>query len=87
MTKPLPKTAIGVGKEGAMPSIPNTIPTELNDAARQDSAKKSRSLPETKLGPKAVGAKKADSKGKVVSPLRCTWSRNQAQHCKEISSI
>ena len=69
MTKPLPKTAIGVGKEGAMPSIPNTIPTELNDAARQDSAKKSRNLPETKLGPKAVGGKKAGSKGKVVSPL------------------
>ena len=69
MTKPLPKTAIGVGKEGAMPSIPNTIPTELNDAARQDSSKRSRNLPETQLGPKAVGRKKVDSKGKVVSPL------------------
>ena len=67
--EPLPKTAIGVGKEGAMPSIPNTIPTGLNDAARQDSAKKSRNLPETKLGPKAVGGKKSKSQGKVVSPL------------------
>ena len=67
--EPLPKTAIGVGKEGAMPSIPNTIPTRLNDAARQDSAKKSRNLPETKLGPKAVGGKKSNSQGKVVSPL------------------
>ncbi len=67
--EPLPKTAIGVGKEGAMPSIPNTIPTGLNDAARQDSAKKSRNLPETKLGPKAIGRKKAETQGKVVSPL------------------
>jgi len=52
-----------------MPSIPNTIPTGLNDAARQDSAKKSRNLPETKLGPKAIGGKKAETQGKVVSPL------------------
>jgi len=65
----LPKTAIGVGKEGVMPSIPNTIPTDLNDAARQDSAKKSRNLPKTKLGPKAIGGKKSDSQGKVISPL------------------
>ncbi len=68
-TKPLAKTAIGVGKEGAMPSIPNTIPTELNDAARQDSAKKPRNMPKTELGPKAVSVKKSDSKGKVISPL------------------
>ena len=68
-TEPLPKTAIGVGKEGNMPSIPNTIPTRLNDAARQDSAKKSRTLPKTKLGPKAIGKKKTKSQGKVISPL------------------
>ena len=63
MTKPRQRQP-GVGKEGTMPSIPNTIPTELNDAAAKI-PKKSRNLPETKLGPKAVGERKPVPKEKL----------------------
>tara|TARA_B100000700_G_scaffold272649_1_gene316402 strand:+ start:1519 stop:3204 length:1686 start_codon:yes stop_codon:yes gene_type:complete len=65
----LPKTAIGKGKEGSLPMIPNTIPTELGDVVRQDSAKKTHALPRTKLGPKTVTKKKSGSHKNVISPL------------------
>ena len=65
----LPKTVIGEGKEGILPSIPNTIPTELSDVVRQDSTKKSHVLPKTRLGPKTVSKKRSKSGKDVISPL------------------
>ena len=69
-TNTMPKTAIGQGREGKLPSIPNIIPNDLSDAVRQDSTTKERSLPKTKLGPKTVSAPdKNKSSGKeVISP-------------------
>ena len=66
----LPKTVIGQGREGKMPSIPNIIPNDLSDVVRQDSTTKERSLPKTKLGPKAVplNNKNKSSDRDVISP-------------------
>ena len=68
-TKPIPKTAIGMGSEGKLPTIPKSISTALDDAARQDSAKRVYDLPKTKLGPKPVSKKKSKSHDKPISPL------------------
>ena len=70
-TDSLPKTVIGMGNEGQLPSIPNVIPTDLGDVVRQDSTTRIRKLPETKLGPKAVGKSPENSisQKKVISPL------------------
>ena len=64
----LPKTVIGQGREGKMPSIPNIIPNDLSDVVRQDSTTKERSLPKTKLGPKAVPVKNKSSDRDAISP-------------------
>jgi hypothetical protein len=55
-SKPIPKTAIGHGREGKMPSIPGVIPNSLSDVVRQDSTNKVRTLPSTQLGPKSVSS-------------------------------
>jgi len=68
-TKPLPKTAIGTGNEGKLPTIPNSIPTELSDAVRQDSAKRAYSLPKTELGPKQATKFKSKPQANPISPL------------------
>ena len=68
-TKPLPKTAIGTGNEGKLPTIPNSIPTELSDAVRQDSAKRAYSLPKTELGPKQATKVKSKPQANPISPL------------------
>lgn len=68
-TKPIPKTAIGLGNEGKFKSISGKFSNDIGDAARQDSTKKNRSLPKTKLGPKSVHANEKKEHSKVVSPL------------------
>ena len=68
-TKPLPKTAIGTGNEGKLPTIPNSIPTELSDAVRQDSAKRAYNLPKTELGPKQATKAKSKPQSNPISPL------------------
>ena len=68
-TKPIPKTAIGIGNEGKFKSITGKFSNDIGDAARQDSTKKNRSLPKTKLGPKSVHANEKKEHSKVVSPL------------------
>ena len=68
-TKPLPKTAIGVGNEGKFKTIKSKFSNDIGDAARQDSTKKNRSLPATKLGPKSVHDNAKKEHVKVISPL------------------
>ena len=68
-TKPIPKTAIGVGHEGKFKSIKSKFSNDIGDAARQDSTKKNRSLPATKLGPKSVHDNAKKEHVKVISPL------------------
>ena len=68
-TKPLPKTAIGTGNEGKLPTIPNSIPTGLSDAVRQDSAKRAYNLPKTELGPKPVTKANSKPHANPISPL------------------
>ena len=68
-TKPLPKTAIGTGNEGKLPTIPNSIPNELSDAVRQESAKRAYNLPKTELGPKQATKAKSKPQANPISPL------------------
>ena len=68
-TKPLPKTAIGIGSEGKFKSISKKIGSGISDAVRQDPSKKNHTLPATKLGPKPARRTKAKANAKVVSPL------------------
>ena len=68
-TKPLPKTAIGIGSEGKFKSISKKIGSGISDAVRQDHSKKNHTLPATKLGPKPARRTKAKANAKVVSPL------------------
>ena len=68
-TKPLPKTAIGVGSEGEFRSISKKVSSGISDAVRQEPSKKNHTLPATKLGPKPARRTKAKANAKVVSPL------------------
>ena len=68
-TNPLPKTAIGKGSEGSLPEIPKSITNGLNDAAKQEAAKRMHKLPQTKLGPKSVSKSKSNSRKDAISPL------------------
>ena len=68
-TKPLPKTAIGAGKEGKFNTISKRISSEISDAVRQDPSQKKHNLPATKLGPKTAHIVKRKPHKKVVSPL------------------
>ena len=68
-TQPIPKTAIGIGNEGKLPTIPKSIPTGLGEAMRQDSAKRAYNFPKTQLGPKQITAAKQKSTAKPISPL------------------
>ena len=68
-TKSLPKTAIGIGYEGTLPEIPKSISSGLDDAARQESAKRTHKLPKTKLGPKSITKSKSNGRKDAISPL------------------
>ncbi len=67
----LPKTVIGMGREGNLPEIPSIIPNDLDDVVRQKSTHRNTQLPETKLGPKALdaAAKKRTRSKNVMSPV------------------
>ena len=87
-TKLLPKTPIGIGHEGTLPEIPKFISSSLNDAARQESAKRTHKLPQTKLGPKSVTKSKSNNQKDVISPLAARGveiKRNKAKRSQASS--
>ena len=73
-SRPIPKTVIGHGREGKMPSIPEVIPNSLSDVVRQDSATKVRKLPRTQLGPKSVSSIHSKKKS-AKDPISPTAAR------------
>ena len=70
----IPKTVIGQGREGRMPSIPDVIPNSLSDVVRQDSTNKVRTLPTTQLGPKSVSSIHGKNKS-AKDPISPTAAR------------
>jgi len=69
--KHLPKTAVGKGRDGQLPSISNVIPNELRDVVRQDSTKRISILPDTKPGPNSLDAAAKNNviRTEVISPV------------------
>ena len=67
----VPKTAIGQGREGKLPNIPNIIQNELSDVIRQEGTQRKSKLPDTKLAPKMIdaAAKEHDSRKEAISPV------------------
>lgn len=67
----IPKTAIGHGREGKMPKIPDIIPNELSDVVRQEVTQRKSKLPDTKLAPKVIdaAAKEYDANKEAISPV------------------
>lgn len=66
----IPKTAIGQGREGKLPSIPKVIRNELSDAVRQEVTQRVSKLPDTKLAPKIdAAAKEHDTRKEAISPV------------------
>ena len=67
----IPKTAIGHGREGKLPEIPDIIPNELSDVVRQEVTQRKSKLPDTKLAPKVIdaAAKEYDANKEAISPV------------------
>jgi hypothetical protein len=80
----IPKTTIGLGREGQMPTIPELIPNSISDIVRQESTNKVRNLPKTQLGPKPISSihgKKSDAKN-PISPTAARGVRVKRNESK-----